>query len=152
MMSNVENEFLIALFDVLGFEDRIRSTALDEIHDQYKDLLTIATSNKSHAFFDARPVGNGTMVPFFGFINVDHDFFSDTILIWSPFKLATFNTFLHVCSNFMCETLKAKLPIRGAISLGPAIMDKSSGTYLGEPIVDAARAEKAQKWIGLGFG
>jgi hypothetical protein len=31
-------------------------------------------------------------------------------------------------------------------------MDKPNRTYLGEPIVEAARAEKAQQWIGLGLG
>ena len=146
------SELLVALFDVLGFEDRIGRLSLDEVHGQYKELLAIATSKGSHAFFDARPAGDGTMVPFFGFISIEHDYFSDTILLWSPFSPATLKPFLHVCSSFMCETLHAELPVRGAIALGSAIMDKSTRTYLGQPLVEAARAEKAQQWIGLGFG
>ncbi|MFZ2406176.1 MAG: hypothetical protein WAW41_13640 [Methylobacter sp.] len=146
------NELLVALFDVLGFEDRIGRFSFDEVHGQYKELLSIATNKGSHAFFDARPAGAGTMVPFFGFINIEQDYFSDTILLWSPFSPSTFRPFLHVCSSFMCETLHAELPIRGALALGTAIMDKSTRTYIGPPLVEAARAEKAQQWIGLSFG
>ncbi|MCI0424078.1 MAG: hypothetical protein L0312_33525 [Acidobacteria bacterium] len=52
----------------------------------------------------------------------------------------------------MCETLRAELPVRGALGLGSAIMDKATRTYLGQPLVEAARAEKAQQWLGLAFG
>src|SRR5690242_7143945 len=110
------NELLVALFDVLGFEDRIGRFSLEEVHGQYKELLAIATSKGSHAFFDARPIGNGSMVPFFGFIKIEQDYFSDTILLWSPFSPSTFRPFLHICSSFMCETLHAELPIRGAVA------------------------------------
>ena len=148
----MQKELVVALFDVLGFEDRIGRCSLDEIHGQYKDLLSIAASKGSHAFFDARPTGDGSMVPFFGFIDIEQDYFSDTILMWSPFRPSMLKPFLHVCSSFMCETLRAELPIRGAIALGAGIMDKSARTYIGPPLVEAARAEKAQQWIGLGFG
>jgi hypothetical protein len=92
------------------------------------------------------------MVPFLGYVDIEQDYFSDTILLWSPFSAATLKPFLLVCCSFMCETLRAELPVRGAIALGTAIMDKASRTYLGQPLVEAARAEKAQQWIGLSFG
>lgn len=44
-----------------------------------------------------------------------------------------------------------KLPLRGSIGVGPAILDKSNGTYLGLPLVDAARLEKRQRWLGVSF-
>jgi hypothetical protein len=146
------NELVVALFDVLGFGDRIGRLSLEEVHGQYKDLLSLATSKGSHAFFDARPAGDGTMVPFFGYVDIEQDYFSDTILMWSPFSPTTLKPFLHVCCSFMCETLRAELPVRGAIALGTAVMDKAARTYLGQPLVEAARAEKAQQWIGLSFG
>jgi len=151
-MAPAGDELVVALFDVLGFEDRIGRFSLEEVHDQYKELLAIASSKGSHAFFDARPVGDGTMVPFFGSIEIGQDYFSDTILMWTRFSPATLKPFLHMCSSLMCETLHAELPLRGAVSIGHAIMDKSSRTYLGPPLVEAARAEKAQQWIGLCFG
>ena len=97
------------------------------------------------------PAGDGTMVPFLGYIEIGQDYFSDTILLWTRFRPETLKPFLHVCSSFMCETLRAALPVRGAIALGPAVMDKSSRTYLGKPLVEAARGEKAQQWVGLAF-
>ncbi|MBN2209594.1 MAG: hypothetical protein JW759_09910 [Candidatus Coatesbacteria bacterium] len=77
----MESELLVALFDVLGFEDRIGRLSLDAIHSQYKELLSISASKGSHAFLDARPTGDGTMVPYFGFIEIEQDYFSDTILL-----------------------------------------------------------------------
>ncbi len=142
----------MALFDVLGFEDRVGRFSLEEVHGQYKDLLAIARTKGSHAFLNARPAGDGTMVPFIGAIDIEQDYFSDTILLWTRFNALTLKPFLHMCSSLMCETLQAELPLRGAVAIGHAIMDKSSRTYLGQPLVEAARAEKAQRWIGLGFG
>lgn len=145
-------ELVVALFDVLGFEDRLGRFSLEEIHGQYKELISIASTKGSHAFYDARPVGDGTSVPFFGYVEIEQDYFSDTILLWTRFRPGTITPFLHICSHLMCETLKAELPLRGAISLGNAIMDKSTRTYIGPPLVEASRAEKAQQWIGLCFG
>ncbi|HEX3558851.1 MAG TPA: hypothetical protein VHU19_06595 [Pyrinomonadaceae bacterium] len=151
-MTQGAQDLVVAIFDVLGFEDRIRRFSLEEVHGQYKELLAIATSKGSHAFFDARPAGGGTMVPFFGFIEIEQDYFSDTILLWTRFSPPTLGPFLHVCCSLMCEALRAGLPLRGALALGDAIMDKSARTYLGEPLVEAARLEKAQQWVGLSFG
>jgi len=148
-----DNEIAVALFDVLGFEDRIRRYSLREVHDQYMNLLRIAKTKGSHAFFDTRPTGDGRMeTPVFGFIEIEQYYFSDTILLWTRFDSVRFRPFLHMCSAFICEALQARLPIRGALALGEAIMDKQNRTYLGKPIVEAARAEKAQRWIGLGLG
>ncbi|MCI0424079.1 MAG: hypothetical protein L0312_33530 [Acidobacteria bacterium] len=80
-MTSSGKELVIALFDVLGFEDRIGRYSLDQVHAQYKALLAIATSKESHVFLDARPAGDGTMVPFFGYASIEHDYFSDTILL-----------------------------------------------------------------------
>lgn len=150
-MNPTDEELVVALFDVLGFEDRIGRFSLEEVHGQYKELLSIATSKGSHVFLDAHPAGDGTMVPFMGYIDIGQDYFSDTILLWTRFRPATLKPFLHVCSSFICETLRAELPVRGAIALGRAVMDKVTRTYLGQPLVEVARGEKAQQWIGLAF-
>jgi hypothetical protein len=151
-MVSTDGELVVALFDVLGFGDLVKRFPLEEIHEKYKGLLSIVSSKGSHAFFDARPAGDGTWTPFLGFVDIEHDYFSDTILLWTRFIPATFTYFLHTCSRFMCEALQAELPLRGAITLGTAIMDKSARTYLGPPLDEAARAEKSQQWIGLSFG
>jgi hypothetical protein len=43
------------------------------------------------------------------------------------------------------------IPVRGAIALGEAVMHRPTGTYIGQPIVDAAKLEEVQKWIGVSF-
>jgi hypothetical protein len=151
-MMSPHGEFVVALFNVLGFGDLIKRFPLEEIHEKYRRLLAIVSSKSSHAFLDARPAGDGTSVPFLGYVEIEHDYFSDTILLWTHSNPATLTYFLHTCARFMCEALQAELPLRGAVTLGTAIMDKSERTYLGPPIDEAARAEKAQQWIGLSFG
>src|SRR5206468_748723 len=56
------------------------------------------------------------------------------------------------CADLISEALKIGLPLRGAISAGEAILHQKSSTYLGEPIIEAARLEHAQNWIGATLG
>jgi len=147
------DEFVIALLDVLGFEKRVARTSLEEVHRQYRDLLEVLVAEgRGGAFFDALPAGGSSMVPFFGYLDLNYDYFSDTILLWTSFAVPTLMPFVHSCSSLLCSMLLLELPVRGAVALGPAVMDKSTRTYLGQPIVEAARVEKAQHWVGLALG
>lgn len=152
-MTDPEAGFVVALLDVLGFENRLARVPLAEVHRQYEELLKVAAAKgRGGAFFDARPVGDGTMVPFFGFLDLNYDYFSDTILLWTQFTTPTLMPFVHSCCSLLCSMLLLDLPVRGALALGPAIMNKNTRTYLGKPVVEAARVEKAQRWVGLGLG
>jgi hypothetical protein len=82
-------ELVVALFDVLGFEDRLRRFSLEEIHGQYKELISIASTKGSHAFLDARPVGDGTSVPFIGYVEIEQDYFSDKTKLGCSHALRT---------------------------------------------------------------
>ena len=44
------------------------------------------------------------------------------------------------------------IPLRGAITLGDAVLDSTQCVYLGKPLVEAANLEKGQEWIGLTLG
>lgn len=57
-----------------------------------------------------------------------------------------------MCASLLCESLRVGLPLRGALSVGDAILDKSRGVYLGAPLIEAARTEAGQAWIGVSFG
>jgi hypothetical protein len=52
----------------------------------------------------------------------------------------------------ICYGLENELPLRGTLSVGEMILDAASGTYLGEPLVEAARTERLQQWIGISLG
>ncbi len=59
--------------------------------------------------------------------------------------------FLDLCNEVVCRSIEICLPLRGAISLGNAILDLDSGIYLGQPLIDAARLEHPQQCSGVSF-
>jgi hypothetical protein len=149
-----EGEYFIALFDVLGFSDLQKEIGLTKIHSQYKDLIndvvlkdldknplamTLVNINFRPALVAAR-------------IDIKYAYFSDTIILWARQVKFLLPLFIDRCSEFLIKAIEIGLPLRGAISIGKAVMDKQSGIFIGEPIVEAARLESAQDWIGITFG
>jgi hypothetical protein len=59
--------------------------------------------------------------------------------------------FLDACNQLLCHALEIGLPLRGALALGPGIVEQQRRVFLGQPMIDAARAEKGQKIIGAAF-
>jgi hypothetical protein len=55
-------------------------------------------------------------------------------------------------ADAICFGLETELPLRGAIAVGEALLDSTSGMFLGEPLVEVARTEREQQWIGVSFG
>lgn len=83
---------------------------------------------------------------------IRHAYFSDTFLMWAPFHNAFVGVFLDRCSNLFCNALDAGFPMRGAISVGEVVLHRKSNTYLGEPLIEAARLEAAQDTLGVALG
>jgi hypothetical protein len=48
-----------------------------------------------------------------------------------------------------CRSLELGLPLRGSLAVGPALFNRHSSTYLGTPLIEAARLEKKQRWLGV---
>ncbi len=61
-------------------------------------------------------------------------------------------SFLTLCMDFFCQSIVAGIPLRGCISTGQAIMNKSKSLFIGEPLVEAAKGETAQNAVGFAFG
>lgn len=61
-------------------------------------------------------------------------------------------SFLQTCMDFFCKAISKGIPLRGCISTGPAIMNKYNSTFLGKPLVEAAKGETAQNSLGIAFG
>ncbi len=61
-------------------------------------------------------------------------------------------SFLQICMEFFCESIRAGIPLRGCISTGMATMNKNQSIFFGRPLVEAARGEPAQNSIGVAFG
>lgn len=87
-----------------------------------------------------------------GVLPVRHAHFSDTILLWVPLVQHFIAPFLARCADMVSEALQMGLPLRGAITAGKAVMHSRTGTFIGEPLVEAARLEQAQNWLGVSLG
>jgi tetratricopeptide (TPR) repeat protein len=143
--------FLIALFDVLGFEALLRSMALESMQEKYRDLIDRAVVKPSMRCAGLKRVGDNYYTMVF-WLPVRYSHVSDTILLWVPYNEMYVAPFVARCADLLCESLKAAMPLRGALSIGEAIMHKTTSTFLGAPLVEAARLEHAQDWIGMALG
>ena len=140
-------EYMIAMFDVLGFQSLFHRLGLEEIYRRYENLTAHVREPKSG--YDLVPIGGFVAI---GHLEVQCAYFSDTILYWTPYSFPAFRSFCITCSEVLCRAVEIGLPLRGAVAVGPAIMDMPMATYLGQPIVEVARVERAQRWIGASFG
>lgn len=145
------SRFAFALFDVLGFSYRVGTESLGSILADYQQLIERAVlrpSAKGGLTAFQTPEGallTVTVAPHFAY-------FSDTILLWCPLTPPLVGGFVERCSDLMCEALAMGIPLRGAITLGDAVLDNESNIYIGKPIVEASNLERGQDWIGLTFG
>ncbi|PYP85853.1 MAG: hypothetical protein DMF61_14935 [Blastocatellia bacterium AA13] len=139
--------FAVALFDVLGFENLVRSQGVLEIRRRYRTLIDQAVAVPDGRFLN---LIDGAMVV--GYMENTHAYFSDTILLWQPLDRLLAQPFVSRCADMVAAALQMEMPLRGAIALGPAELDKDANVYLGEPLIEAARLESQQEWIGAAFG
>lgn len=141
----------LAFFDVLGFTDLHRQLGTEKLYLIYEELIDKAIIEKTKEgikFLGATREGLFVV----GNLEVRYVYFSDTILLWTPFNEVMFPHFVTICSEFMIDAIEIGLPLRGAMTVGDAIMDRIKGIYLGDPIIEAATLEKGQNWIGVTFG
>ncbi|GAB2808182.1 hypothetical protein [Dyella kyungheensis] len=59
--------------------------------------------------------------------------------------------FLDVCNELICRSLQIGLPLRGAVAVGDAVLDKARNIFLGQPIIEANLLEHGQRFIGAGM-
>lgn len=64
------------------------------------------------------------------------------------FQTIPCDPFLTVCNELICHSIEVGLPLRGALSMGPAILDESRRVFLGAPLIEAATLERGQRMIG----
>ncbi len=141
---------IIALFDVLGFEAMYRKVGPHQMKAKYDRLVEVARSKTDvRALGMAASVFSDGMNPVLFHLDIGFQYFSDTLLFWVPLEKQYFSPFLMCCIEIFLEAMKIGTPLRGAIAAGEAIMDKKEGVFLGTPIIDASRLEKAQDWLGV---
>lgn len=151
-------KIIIGLFDALGSSAKMESYPLSPIIKILEILSDLTREQRDcliiDAMVDAHERDDGTIVSgtAIGVLDVQHDSFSDTALMWAIFDRARFWTFCDLISEFFCIALKNGIPLSGGISVGEAHMDKNKSIYVGRPMAEVNRVEKAQQWIGVSFG
>jgi hypothetical protein len=143
---------ILCLLDVLGFENLFNSKGLVGTFDIYKKLIEFVRKQTGGLEIVPVPIGNGQIAPAVGWLTIENAYFSDSILFWSDYRNISFNSFCQLCSEAICYSLELGLTVRGSITIGDAILDTENGYFLGSPLIEAARVEKVQKWIGISFG
>jgi hypothetical protein len=59
--------------------------------------------------------------------------------------------FLDACNELICHALEIGLPLRGTLACGEAVLDSNRRLFIGKPLIDAVRAERCQRFIGVGL-
>lgn len=148
------SEYLVAFLDVLGFEALLNAVGLDELARRYDELLDAALFPQS----ESRPwsVGialiKGEPVPGMMWLPIQTAYFSDSLLLWASYHPSHVPEFLDRCARVFCAALALGIPVRGALSVGMATLDKSRGIYLGAPLIEAVRLESKSNWVGVSLG
>jgi len=152
--SDVTASYMIGMFDVLGFEKRVQRIGLDRIYGEYKELLDAVGRRDSRLLVAALPTAENpsVCVAALGSHILEHAYFSDTILVWSNYDRVRADSFLSICADLICESILLRLPLRGALAVGPAKMEPAEGVFLGTPIIEVAHVEREQNWIGVSLG
>jgi len=142
----------LCLFDILGTSKLIEEKQLSIVDKLYDEMIELTSRQSGQVCFGVECLKDGRLVPV-GFVgDIGSAWFSDTFIMWTASQQPRVHVFVHNCINVFCKALEYGIPLRGTISSGEAIMDKEKLKWIGEPIVEAARGESYQKWLGLSFG
>ncbi len=145
--------WIVAVLDVLGFEQMYRRDGPYRLKRVYEALIERARSSLDTSVLGISPVSySGGQSPTLFHFNLGFTYFSDTLLLWAPLTANHVSPFLARCCDVFLEGLKLGVPIRGAVAVGEAVFNKTTGVFLGSPLIEAARLEHAQDWLGVALG
>ena len=144
-----KTRIMLGFFDVLAFSKRVETEGPEETAALYHRLIETTVQKEASRCLGAVSDGTGNRYLTLFSLDVQHAYFSDTIIMWVPLERVFADAFVNHCATFVCEALALDVPIRGAIALGEAVMQRDSGTFIGMPIVEAASCEKIQEWLGV---
>lgn len=144
----MKSTYILGFLDVLGFASKFETFGIDEIHAHYSKITDYV--RKQTGGINIVPTADGQVAV--GWLILGHAYFSDTILFWTEYNKMALPGFTELMSETVCYSIEQQLPLRGTISVGEAIFDIETHTYLGGPIIEGAKTELVQTWIGISFG
>ena len=126
------NRFVIFL-DILGFKEFVLRSSHLEVYDRMEKLYKSLTIFNKYSKND-----------------IHITTFSDSIFIFTKDDNAfTLVWVLTLLSNFLEDTIKNGIPIKGAIAHGIITVNKSKNIYCGQPIIDAFLLEEDLNYMGV---
>lgn len=121
----------VALFDVLGFSDRVMRGEIDGLDRYIETVLSVTRPRKR-----LRTI-----------------LFSDTVVLFTlDDSDNSFQEIVNASSWLLYELIGSGIPVRGALSYGDFVRTDSAehGTVIaGRPIIDAHYFESRLQWIGM---
>lgn len=132
-MSEPVRDTCLAIIDILGFSNMVRSQRdVERFKERYMSVLTAP---------EVREKARG--------LDIDYEVFSDTVIVGAGDNTAT-QQIIHVlsfCRFLWTWAVVHDFPLRGAMAYGTVLWGED--VKVGVPIIEAARAEKLQEWIGI---
>lgn len=148
-----EKEIVLAFFDILGSSKRLMNNEYQKVYEFYQYMVKLCSETEvplSHPEILHNIPDKEILI----LHPMHHAFFSDTFILWveyNEFLQPRMGGFYEKCSTIFIEAIKKGIPLRGSIAKGTAIMDEDNKLYLGKPLAEAAKAEPAQQWLGIGL-
>lgn len=139
---------VVCLLDVLGFESILKRLGLRSLQGKYESLIGYVKEQTGG--LDIVPTPDGHVAV--GRLIIGNAYFSDSLLFWTRANRMALPSFTGLVSEAICVGLEFELPLRGAIAVGEAVLERDTGMFLGQPLVEVARTERIQQWIGASFG
>jgi hypothetical protein len=144
--------YMLAVFDVLGFSALLERVGLREVEALYERLIAEVVTKDSMRAYSFVRLNRAEVASVLGRVPMGHAHFSDTIVLWVPLVQHFIAPFMARCADLVCEALQMGVPLRGALSVGQAVLHRRTSTFVGSPIVEAAKLEQAQNWVGACLG
>jgi hypothetical protein len=141
------SKFTIALCDILGFSDLVKSNPLSSVVD---DVLGWFRQALHHSI---NKNDWPEIVPNFVEINKNSKiglaWFSDSILLFTREDTNdSLQELLQTVQWLLFETMLYTTRIRAGIAYGDAFIDPQNAMYVGVPIIEAHQLEQQQQWSG----
>lgn len=148
-----EKEIVLAFFDILGSSKRLMDNEYQKVYEFYQYMVKLCSETEvplSHPGILHNLPEKEILIRH----PMHHAFFSDTFILWveyNEFLQPRMGGFYEKCCTIFIESIKKGIPLRGSIARGTAIMDENNKLFLGKPLAEAAKAEPAQQWLGIGI-
>lgn len=134
----IKGKRAIAYFDILGFKAKIENIPLDQLSQQYEQI--IRQTDGEYSIQDGNIVNKQVCYRYI---------FSDSIfLVAQGDNEKSFTDLFSYAWRMMQMFIAAGFPLRGAITYGDIYVNFEKNIFLGKAISEAAILEGEQDWIG----